>query len=264
MDITAKRVLLTGASGGIGEALAKELAQRGAHLILHGRRLDALETQKLQLANPHHHEIIVADLSCENGRQALLQHPALNEKIDILINNAGVNQFAWLEDQALAQIEQQLRLNVEAPIMLTKGLLSKLNRPAAIMNIGSSFGAIGYPGYSVYCATKFALRGFSEALGRELCGTGISVLYFAPRACKTALNPPNVYALNEKLGVKADTAEFVAKQAMGALDKELRRTWLGWPEKFLVRLNALLPGVVDKVLAAQLATIKAFASLAKR
>ncbi|MGL5290824.1 MAG: SDR family oxidoreductase [Vibrionaceae bacterium] len=261
MKITAKRVLLTGASGGIGEALAKELALRGAHLILHGRRLEVLEAQKLQLANPQNHQVVVADLSCESGRQALLQHPALNEKIDILINNAGVNQFAWLEDQTAAQIEQQLRLNIEAPIMLSKSLLEKLNKPGIIMNIGSSFGAIGYPGYSIYCATKFALRGFSEALGRELCGSGISVLYFAPRASKTALNPPNVYALNEKLGIKADTAEFVAEQAMRSLDEELRRTWLGWPEKFLVRLNALLPAVVDKVLAAQLATIKAFAKL---
>ncbi|MGL4735595.1 MAG: SDR family oxidoreductase [Enterovibrio sp.] len=259
MKITAKRVLLTGASGGIGEALAKELAQRGAHLILHGRRLEALEAQKLQLANPQNHHVVVADLSCESGRQSLLTHPALSEKIDILINNAGVNQFAWLEDQTAAQIEQQLRLNIEAPIMLSKSLLNKLNTPGIIMNIGSSFGAIGYPGYSVYCAAKFALRGFSEALGRELCGSGISVLYFAPRASKTALNTANVYALNEKLGIKADTAEFVAAQAMRALDKELRRTWLGWPEKFLVRFNALLPAIVDKALAAQLATIKEFA-----
>ena len=98
----------------------------------------------------------------------------------MLINSAGCNQFAWLEDQSSEQVTRQLLLNVEAPIQLTRALLPRLRKPAIIMNIGSSLGAIGFAGYSVYCASKFAMRGFSESLGRELEGTGIKVLHFAP------------------------------------------------------------------------------------
>lgn len=123
------------------------------------------------------------------------------------------------------------------------------------MNIGSSLGAIGYPGYSVYCASKFALRGFSEALHRELTGSGLKVLYLAPRATRTALNSEAVYALNSELGVQMDSPHWVAEQITTALIRETRWRWLGWPEALFTRLNALLPALVDKALAKQLPVI---------
>ncbi|MGN5261052.1 SDR family oxidoreductase [Aeromonas hydrophila] len=259
MKLEGKLVLLTGASGGIGEALAQELAAQGAHLLLHGRRASALERLRKELPHPERHQTVIADLGSSQERAKLLQHPALDEGLDVLINNAGCNQFAWLEDQSSEQVERQLLLNVEAPIQLTRMLLPRLRKPAVIMNVGSSFGAIGYAGYSVYCASKFALRGFSEALGRELEGTGIQVLHFAPRATRTRLNSEAAYEMNAELGTHTDSPQDVAEEAVIALCNETRRSWLGWPEKLFVRLNGLLPGLVDRALAKQKPIIERYA-----
>ncbi|MFQ2245569.1 SDR family oxidoreductase [Aeromonas enteropelogenes] len=259
MQLEGKRVLLTGASGGIGEELAQELAAQGAHLLLNGRRGPALERLRKSLPHPEHHQVLIADLGSSQERARLLQHPLLEEGIDVLINNAGCNQFAWLEDQSSEQVERQLRLNIEAPIQLTRTLLPQMRKPGIIMNVGSSFGSIGYPGYSVYCASKFALRGFSEALGRELEGSGIKVLHFAPRATRTRLNSEAAYEMNAELGTHTDSPQEVAEEAVIALCNETRRRWLGWPEQLFVRLNALLPGIVDKALAKQLPIIKRYA-----
>lgn len=259
MKLEGKLVLLTGASGGIGEALAQELAAQGAHLLLHGRRASALERLRKELPHPERHQTVIADLGSPQERAKLLQHPALDEGLDVLINNAGCNQFAWLEDQSSEQVERQLLLNVEAPIQLTRMLLPRLRKPAVIMNVGSSFGAIGYAGYSVYCASKFALRGFSEALGRELEGTGIQVLHFAPRATRTHLNSEAAYEMNAELGTHTDSPQDVAEEAVIALCNETRRSWLGWPEKLFVRLNGLLPGLVDRALAKQKPIIERYA-----
>ncbi|NME01346.1 SDR family oxidoreductase [Aeromonas sp. DNRA1] len=259
MKLEGKLVLLTGASGGIGEALAQELAAQGARLLLHGRRASALERLRKELPHPERHQMVIADLGSPQERAKLLQHPALDEGLDVLINNAGCNQFAWLEDQSSEQVERQLLLNVEAPIQLTRMLLPRLRKPAVIMNVGSSFGAIGYAGYSVYCASKFALRGFSEALGRELEGTGIQVLHFAPRATRTRLNSEAAYEMNAELGTHTDSPQDVAEEAVIALCNETRRSWLGWPEKLFVRLNGLLPGLVDRALAKQKPIIERYA-----
>ncbi|UBH29035.1 SDR family oxidoreductase [Aeromonas enteropelogenes] len=259
MQLEGKRVLLTGASGGIGEELAQELAAQGAHLLLNGRRGPALERLRKSLPHPERHQALIADLGSSQERARLLQHPLLEEGIDVLINNAGCNQFAWLEDQSSEQVERQLRLNIEAPIQLTRTLLPQMRKPGIIMNVGSSFGSIGYPGYSVYCASKFALRGFSEALGRELEGSGIKVLHFAPRATRTRLNSEAAFDLNAELGTHTDSPQEVAEEAVIALCNETRRRWLGWPEQLFVRLNALLPGIVDKALAKQLPIIERYA-----
>ena len=251
MKLDGTRVLVTGASGGIGQALAYALAQQNASVILHGRNGLALLNLQRKLPNPNRHHILAADLCLADGREKLVKFIGQLQGIDILINNAGTNQFAWLEDQSEQQVIQQLALNIQTPILLTRALLPYMHKPAIIMNIGSSFGSIGYAGYSVYCASKYALRGFSEALSRELYGTDIKVLYLAPRATKTAINSDAVYAMNIELGTKSDSAEWVAQQALKVLEKEVERRWLGWPERFFVKLNALFPRIVDKALAKQ-------------
>ncbi|MBB6056110.1 SDR family oxidoreductase [Tolumonas osonensis] len=259
MKLENAKILITGASGGIGKALSHALAEQNAFLVLHGRNESQLEQLKGSLPYPERHQIIVADLTQTADRAALLQHPALNAGIDVLINNAGTNEFAWLEDQTETQIERQLYVNVQAPVLLTKAMLPHLNKPALIMNIGSSLGSIGYPGYSVYCATKFAIRGFSEALNRELAGSGIKVLYFAPRATQTSINSDAVNEMNKELGTKSDTAESVAREVVTALQKEIKRRWLGWPEGLFVRINGLIPQLVDNAIIKQLPVIAKFA-----
>lgn len=122
------------------------------------------------------------------------------------------------------------------------------------------FGSIGFAANSVYCASKFGLRGFSEALRRELSDSNIHVHYFAPRATRTPFNSEAVNDLNRALGNAADEPAAVARQIVQCLQADKLEFVIGWPEKFFARLNALLPRVVDRALRPKLAIIREFAS----
>nr|WED69061.1 SDR family oxidoreductase [Pectobacterium colocasium] len=182
-----------------------------------------------------------------------------NHKLDILINNAGCSHFALFEQQSFDDIREQIRTNIEIPTLLTRTLLKKLSQQSIVLNIGSIFGEIGYPAWSVYCATKAAMHRFSEALSRELQGSGISVLYVAPRATETALNSEEVYALNHKLGNRHDSPALVATQIVRLLETEQKRYRFGVMERLFVKMNAWFPALVDRALNKKLPVIQAFA-----
>ncbi len=133
-----------------------------------------------------------------------------------MINNAGISQFALSAQQ---DYQQQLQINLLAPMQLCQLLLPQLQQQpeAVIVNVGSAFGSIGYPGFSGYCASKFGLRGFTEALKRELAASPVRVLYFAPRATDTSINSAAVVAMNQQLGTRMDSPEFVAAQLLAQL-----------------------------------------------
>ena len=198
MDVHNKTVLLTGAAGGIGVSFAQALADSGAKLVLVGRSLISLDALLDSLPGSGH-RAIPADLATAQGRQAVVN--ACAEGIDVLVNNAGVNHFGLLKTQTEEQIRTMFELNAVAPILLTQALLPLLSaRESIVVNVGSGFGSIGFAGYSGYSASKFALRGFSQALRRELADTSVSVLYLAPRATATSMNPDCIVAMNSELG----------------------------------------------------------------
>ena len=183
MELKGKTVLLTGASGGIGRSMALSLAQSGARLVLVGRNLDALAQLGRSLPRQTQRLIVNADISVAEGRsQVIRTAERLSNGIDIVVNNAGINDFAFLEEQSDEIIEQMIQTNLLSPILLCRGLLPILRRKkiAMIVNVGSSLGSIGFPGYAAYCASKFGLRGFTESLRRELADTGIRAMYIAP------------------------------------------------------------------------------------
>lgn len=261
MDVQNKRVVLTGATGGIGRQIAIELAQQGAKLLLVARNAEKLEQLISELNSPYHHDYICCDLANAESIQsldekllALINH--WGERVDVLINNAGNNQFELLSRKKTVQIHAELSLNLIGPILMTKYAINGwLNQPGIILNIGSTFGGIGYPGYAVYGAAKSGLFRFSEALNREMYGTNIKTLYLAPRATKTALNSQLVDDLNTELGNHVDSPELVASQVLKTIETEVESRWLGWPEKLFVRINQLLPGLVSKSIQKQLPTI---------
>lgn len=259
MQPTDCRALLTGASGGIGLALAHRLASEGAHLLLVGRRLEPL--QPLRQRFPQNVQLVQADIATRNGRDALVAAAQNFGGLNCLINAAGVNRFGLLDQQDEQQIAELIGLNVTATLQLTQRLLPLLRaqRRALVINVGSTFGAIGYPGFAAYCASKFALRGFSEALRRELADTHVRVLYFAPRATRTSMNAPSVVAMNDELGVAMDDPAQVAEELLDTIRREQEERHLGWPERLFVRLNGLLPRVVDQALRKQLPIIQRFA-----
>ncbi|AEF56461.1 SDR family oxidoreductase [Marinomonas posidonica] len=249
MKIQDSHFILTGASGGIGRAIAMQLASAGASLTLVGRRLEPLETLLQSLNHQENHRVLVADIASAEGiatitdyaRQAIVEQRRING----LINNAGCNDFALLSSKQPHQIEQEIRLNLLAPIMLCQSLVDLLSQPGVILNIGSTFGSIGYPGYTTYCAAKAGLHRFTEALDRELNGSGIRALYLAPRATDTALNSHAVNQLNHQLGNAIDSPEYVAKHVQAVLEKEISAKWIGWPEKLFARINQIFPNMVS-------------------
>ncbi len=117
--------------------------------------------------------------------------------------------------------------------------------------MGSTFGSIAFACFASYSASKFALRGFSEALRREVKGTGVSVNYIAPRAIKTPFNTEAVYKMAKVVGMNMDEPKWVAEKIVQSIKKEAKDVYLGFPEKLFVRINAILPRVVDKALAKQ-------------
>ncbi|MEJ2256018.1 MAG: SDR family oxidoreductase [Woeseiaceae bacterium] len=261
MDITDKTVVLTGATGGIGRAIARQLDAAGARLILVGRNAERLAALQREL-EPDRHRIVRADLSTAEGRDAVLES-AFATGIDLLINNAGTNEFELFRSQSAASIRDLVEINLLSPILICRALLPILeSRPVAgIVNIGSTFGSIGYPGFSAYSASKFGLRGFTEALRRELDDSSVRVSYVAPRATKTELNSDAVVAMNAELGTAMDDPDLVATQVLRTIRGTTRSDrYIGWPEKLFVRINALLPGLVDNSLRKQLPVIRRFAT----
>ncbi|WP_459873329.1 SDR family oxidoreductase, partial [Endothiovibrio diazotrophicus] len=263
MNLQETRILLTGASGGIGQLTAEALAAKGAHLALVGRRAEALEPL-CQRINAHGGEAhpVLADLSTADGaHSASVQAFARLGAIDLLINNAGTLQFTRYGEQDPETIERIVQTNLLGPMLLTRAILPHMearNR-GRIVNVGSTFGTLGFACFTAYSASKFGLRGFSEALRRELDGSAIGVTYIAPRAARTRINDGAVMAMADAVKMNMDPPERVAKEIVAAIEGDAKEHYIGFPESFFARLNALLPRLVDGALRKQNAILRRFA-----
>lgn len=260
MSVAGKRVLLTGAAGGIGMASAQALARAGASLTLVSRNAEALDALNRQLPGDEH-RVVVADLATCAGRSAVI---AAGQDADGLINNAGANHFGLFTEQNEAQWRQTLELNLMVPMLLLQGLLPGLQaRQGWVVNVGSAFGSIGFPGYAAYSASKFGLRGLTEALRRELAGSGVSLHYLAPRATATDMNSAPMAAMNAELGTAVDEPARVAAELLALLQSGRGVRFVGWPERFFIKLNGLFPALVEKSLVKQLPVIRRYALAGK-
>ena len=260
-------VVLTGACGGIGQVLARKLAAKGASLFLCGRDAETLAAlQKVLRAKAIGDQTIDAravDLTDDREIDEWLESIAHSGRaVNVLVNNAGICKFGMFEKIEDRDIEQIMNLNSIVPMKLTRKLLPGLmaQAQARVVNIASTFGAIGFPGYSVYSASKYAIRGFSQALGRELSDTSVRVGCILPRATKTTINSDQVVEMNRKLSVAMDAPEKVADAVVRFICSDRGELALGWPEKFLVRLNSVFPTLVGNAISKKLPLIKQFAA----
>lgn len=258
-------VLLTGACGGIGQALATQLAQAGASLYLTDRDSHALSQleQKLKLLATSEQHIISAAIDLQNKAELNTWIASLQQQkpVNVLVNNAGISRFELFENQLDRDIDLIMTLNSIIPMKMTRKLLPMLKQQpqARIVNIASTFGAIGFPGYSVYSASKYGVRGFSQALARELSDSNVSVGCFLPRATQTTINTSNVVELNRQMKVAMDTPEKVARELLKFLGSNQQELAVGWPEKLLVRLNSLFPTLIGNAICKKLPLIKQYA-----
>ncbi|HEX8897877.1 MAG TPA: SDR family oxidoreductase [Chthoniobacterales bacterium] len=180
-----KRYLITGASRGIGRAIAEKLAAADVTLLLHGRDRQALrETCRLAEAKSAHAIPLVYDLSKPAETEEMAGETA-GAPLDALINNAGIAVVKPLEEVTLEKWQTTLALNVTAPFLLTQKLLPFLLSGSSIVNILSIAATTGFPNWTCYCASKFALEGFSQAVREEVRSRGIRVLNIYPAATST-------------------------------------------------------------------------------
>jgi short-subunit dehydrogenase len=241
MRLKGTKVFLTGGAGGIGQLVARNLLKGGAKLTV----LDRSE------GLPYEAEFIKGDLSTIQGINAAGAAIAATEP-DILINLAGVQHFGPLDAQSDEHLELTYLVNLVAPALLTKDVLPgmKARGRGQIVNIGSIFGSIGFANFVTYSSAKAGLRTFSEALRRELDGSSIIVTYIAPRAVKTGLSNGSAMMDYAKItSMNMDKPEYTARKIVSAIKGSRKDVYIGFPESLFVRVNSLLPRVVDAALA---------------
>jgi len=199
-SLSGRRALVTGASGGIGQAIAAALHGQGAAVALSGTRVDALEALAQRLGERAH--VTPADLGTPDGADALVKaaETALGG-IDILVNNAGVTRDGLLVRMKDEDWQLVLDLNLSAGFRLARAALRGMMRQrfGRIIGIGSVVGATGNPGQANYAASKAGMVGFSKALAQEVAARGITVNCVAPGFIETAMTQ----ALSEEQRARA-------------------------------------------------------------
>tara|TARA_Y100001001_G_scaffold153012_1_gene166286 strand:- start:48 stop:785 length:738 start_codon:yes stop_codon:yes gene_type:complete len=187
-DLTGKVALITGATGGIGGDIARQLHKSGATLAITGRKQDALNALRDELNERVH--VFVADLSGENAAADLVkQVEETCGQIDILVNNAGLTRDGLAMRMKDEDWQQVIDVNLTAPFQLARACLRGMmkRRSGRIINISSIVGTTGNPGQANYCASKAGMVGWSKSLAQEIANRGITVNCVAPGFIATAM-----------------------------------------------------------------------------
>ena len=180
-----KRYLITGASRGIGRAIAEELATQNAVLLLHGRNTVALaQTRNAVEAHCAKVILLVHDLANPSGVSDLIAEVG-KEPIDLLVNNAGVAVVKPFTEITTIEWEQTVGVNITAPFMLTQHFAPRMQPGSSVVNILSIAAKSGFANWSAYCMSKFALEGLSQSVREELRDRKIRVINVYPAATDT-------------------------------------------------------------------------------
>lgn len=248
-------VVITGASSGIGRALAKEFASKGARLSLGARRTELLEELQSELTTA---EILICktDVSLEDDCRKLIEETVRHYgQIDVLINNAGISMRALFEDVDLKVIRQLMDVNFYGTVYCTKYALPYLLKTkGSLVGVISIAGYVGLPGRTGYSASKFAIRGFLDTIRIENLKKGLHVLVAAPgftasEVRKVALtNDGTQQGETPRNEDKMMSAEECAHHIVNAVEKRKRELILTFVEgKLTVFLGKFFPSLLDKL-----------------
>ncbi len=253
MKLKGSSILLTGASGGIGQAAAEHLARAGARLTLFARREEPLRALQSRVESLG----AAAAIVCGDVRRAADAERAVAEAVkrfgglDGLVNNAGFGVLGALAEVADEDVIEQLETNVLGPYRVTRAALPALEARGAsvVVNVGSFAGKVGAPYYSFYNATKFALSGMSEAWRRELRPKGVEVVLILPAAVETEFL--DRMGRERALGIgPAGTVlepEDVARAIVAAFKRPRPEIYIPWWNRWLSLLNAVAPRLSDRI-----------------
>jgi short-subunit dehydrogenase len=249
MELAGQKALLTGATGGLGRAIAAALAARGAELVLSGRKAEALEAMAGELPGGGH-STAPSDLAVPGAAEKLA---AAVGGVDILIANAGLPATGRLTDFSTEQLTGALRVNLEAPILLARALEPAMLEKGAghMVFISSLSGKSATPLSSIYNATKFGLRGFALGLRADLDPQGIGVSIVSPGTIREAGMYSDSGAPPIK-GLGTGTPSQVASAVVKAIEhNKVEITVAPLQQRFLAHFALTSPGVAVKIAAGE-------------
>lgn len=214
MDLAGKTALLTGATGGLGQAIASALAGRGATLVLSARKAEAL--RELADSLPGEHRFAPADLALEGAAERLASDAGA---VDCLVANAGLPGTGKLESFTPEEVTRAVRVNLEAPMILARALAPGMSErgDGHLVFISSLAGKAPSPRSAVYCGTKFGLRGFALSLRADLARTGVGVSLVVPGFIREA----GMFAESgaKPAGLGTSTPDQVAAAVVKAIER---------------------------------------------
>lgn len=254
-DLSGKRILLTGASSGLGEALARALAKHQPKLLLTARREQSLSTLSTDLKSQGcDSHFIAGDLTEPQTRSKLVAFCQQQfGGIDILINNAGVGAMGDFETASPERLRKIFEVNFFSSVDLVRSTLKDLKggNDSLIVNVGSVLGHRAAPLKSEYCASKFAIHGFSDSLRCELAGQNVELLHVCPSTIDTDFFDA---AVEDSTGKdwKSNMAmqpEYVASRVVSAMQRRKHELILPTSAKLLVWLDRLLPSLANRIVA---------------
>jgi short-subunit dehydrogenase len=251
--IAGCRALVTGASGGIGRSLALELARRGANLILVARREERLRqlAEEVTAIGPLC-EILVGDITVRTVRQQAVDLARVAYAgLDLLVNNAGVGAIGPFETAEPERMRQVMELNVFALAEMTRLAIPHLKRSPQpmIVNIGSILGHRAVPGSSEYCASKFAVRGFSQSLRAELKPYGIDVLLASPAGTESEFWDHLVDRQGEPtFRGRPASAEATARRIVRAIERGQREVFPSFSSRMIAYADRFAPWLVERLI----------------
>jgi short-subunit dehydrogenase len=264
-ELRGARILLTGASSGIGRCLAEQAARAGARLVLTARSADKLHDLAASLTSLGAEAVAVpGDITNDEDRRNILTTAAERfDGLDVLINNAGVGSWCHFAESSEDILRRIMEVNFFAPAELIRLAIPVLRqeRNPAIVNVASMCGRRGMPAWSEYSASKFALCGLTEALRGEMVRFGIDVLLVLPGVTRSELwqhllRNTGRYQLDVGKGMPPET---VAAGILHALRKNRTETVLGRDALWMLRVNRFLPRLVDALLARKIRRLYATA-----
>jgi short-subunit dehydrogenase len=244
VNLAGKRVLLTGATGGLGRAIAVALAERGAALVLSSRKGDELERIASEL--PGEHRTVVADLAEEAAALRLLSEAGA---LDALVANAALPASGKLESFSQEEIGRALRVNLESPVRMTRELLPRMRERGEghLVFLSSLSGKISTPSASLYAATKFGIRGFALNLREDLRGSGVGVSVVSPGAIRDAGMFADSRAAPPPM-VGTGTPEQVGSAVVRAIERDRHEISVApLRQRVLARIGMTMPEISGRI-----------------